>query len=231
MIDDQNRQLRAEIAEGARSLIAAGVLSGTLHGNWSVRLPGTDRMLLSGSSLGDLTPESLAVLTLDGQVVEGELSATSAEIIRMHTAVYLERPDVGSVVHTHSPYSTAFAVANRPLGCYAEILARLGCADPVPVAAYGPRGSDQAVENIVRALQRTPNQNAVLLANHGILAFGANVAAARQMVFALEETAQLAILASAIGTAQLIPAHMVAAAHDRRMTFETTGAVTAARPA
>lgn len=222
-------QMRAEIAEGARSLIAAGVLSGTLHGNWSVRIPGTDRMLLSGSSLGDLKPESLAVLTLSGEVVEGELSTSSAEIIRMHSVVYQERPEVGSVVHTHSPYSTAFAVANQPLGCYAEILARLGCADPVPVATYGPRGSDQAVENIVDALHRAPNQNAVLLANHGILAFGPDVAAARQMVFALEETAQLAILASAIGTPQLIPAHMVAAAHDRRVAFEAAGTVAAPR--
>jgi L-fuculose-phosphate aldolase len=159
-------------------------------------------------------------------VVEGGLSASSAEIIRMHTAVYLERPDVGSVVHTHSPYSSAFAVANRPLDCFAEILARMGCPDPVPLAAYGPRGSDESVANIVDALQRAPAQNAVLLANHGILAFGPNVAAARQMVFALEETAQLAILASSIGTPRAIPAHMVSAAFDRRVTFEAVGTVT-----
>ena len=225
MADEQS--LRNEIVEGARSLVSAGVLSGTLHGNWSVRIPGTDRILLSGSSLGDLTAESLAVLTLDGKLVEGGLSASSAEIIRMHTAVYLERPEVGSVVHTHSPSATAFAVANRPLGCYAEILARMGCADPIPVAAYGPRGSEEAVDNIVNALRRVPDQNAVLLANHGILAFGPDVATARQMVFAVEETAQLAILATFIGPPQLIPAHMVEAAHQRRVSFEAGGTIRA----
>src|SRR5437660_4313938 len=105
MAENLINQLRSQVADGARALISAGVLSGTLHGNWSVRIPGTDRMLLSASSLGDLKPESLAVLTLGGEVVEGELSATSAEIIRMHSVVYQERPEVGSVVHTHSPYS------------------------------------------------------------------------------------------------------------------------------
>lgn len=225
MVDERSLEdLRMEVVRGAEALVAAGVLSGTQHGNWSVRIPGTDRILLTGSSLGGLKPTDLAVLNLDGEVIEGGLSASSAEIIRMHTAVYLERPEVGSVVHTHSPYATAFAVANRPLECFAEILARTGCSDPVPVAAYGPRGSEQAVANILEAMRQAPSQSAVLLGNHGILAFGANVGAARQMVFALEETAQLGVLAAAIGTPQAIPTHMVVAAQARRVTSATAGA-------
>ena len=227
MDDQQIQELRMEVVRGAQALVAAGVLSGTQHGNWSVRIPGTDRILLTGSSLGGLKPEDLAVLSLNGEVIEGGLSVSSAEIIRMHTAVYLERPEVGSVVHTHSPYSTAFAVANRPLECFAEILARTGSAESVPVAAYGPRGSDQAVANILMAMRESPGQNAVLLGNHGILAFGSNVGSARQMVFALEETAQLAILASTIGTPKTIPLHMVVATQERRATFEAAGGVSA----
>jgi L-fuculose-phosphate aldolase len=219
-------ELRTEVVRGAQALVTAGVLTGTLHGNWSVRIPGTDRILLTGSTLGGVKPEDLAVLTLDGEIVEGGLSPTAAEIIKMHTAVYLERPDVGSVVHTHSPHATAFAVANRPLECFAEILARMGSADPVPVAAYGPRGSDESVANIVRAMRQAPTQSAVLLGNHGLLAFGPDVATARQMVFALEETAQLAILATAIGSPQVIPAQMVIAAQQRRLTFEAAGTAT-----
>jgi len=227
-MDDQLvEQLRMDVVRGAQALVEAGVLSGTQHGNWSVRIPGTDHILLTGSSLGGMKPEDLALLTLDGEVLQGGLSASSAEIIRMHTAVYLERSDVGSVVHTHSPYSSAFAVANRPLECYAEILARTGSSDPIPVAPYGPRGSDQSVANIVQAMRAAPTQNAVLLGNHGILAFGIDVAGARQMVFALEETAQLAILASAVGTPRTIPPHMVVAAEQRRVAFEAAGPVTA----
>jgi L-ribulose-5-phosphate 4-epimerase len=76
-------------------------------------------------------------------------------------------------------------------------------------------------------MRQAPSQNAVLLGNHGILAFGPDVPTARQMVFALEETAQLAILASSIGSPQAIPPQMVMAAQQRRVTFEAAGTVTA----
>jgi len=221
------RSLREEVVRGAQGLVEGGVLSASKHGNWSVRIPGTDRILLTGSSLTNLAPADLAVLTLEGEVVEGSLSSTSAEIIRMHTCVYLERPGVGSVVHTHSPFTTAFAVASRPLECFSEALARLGSAEPIPVAKYGPRGSDQAVTNILDALKESPNQQAVLLANHGLLAFGSDVAAAQRMVFALEETAQLAVLASAIGTPRALSAHLAAQTQQRRAEFEQAGTVPA----
>src|SRR4051794_38735099 len=136
------QELREMVVQGASALVKAGVLSASQHGNWSIRVPGTDRFLLSGSALAGIRPEDLAILTLDGEVVEGGLSASSAEIIRMHACVYQQRPQTGSVVHTHSPYSTAFAVASRPLECFSEALARLGSTDPVPVAKYGARGSD-----------------------------------------------------------------------------------------
>jgi L-fuculose-phosphate aldolase len=229
MDEELTLKLRAQVAEGARSLVGAGVLSASKHGNWSVRIPGTDRILLTGSSLVNLAPEDLAVVSFEGRVLEGSLSSTSAEIIRMHTQVYIERPDVGSVVHTHSPWATAFAVAGRALDCFSEALARLGSAEPIPVARYAPRGSDAAVGNIVEAMQSSPSQRAVLLENHGILAWGQDVAAAQGMVFALEETAQLAVLASAIGTPKAIPVHMALAAQQRRREFEAAGTATAAK--
>ena len=87
----------------------------------------------------------------------------------MHTAMYADRPDVGCVLHTHSPYATAYAVAHRPIGCWIEALAMFGLPDGVPVAGYGPRGSDEAVANIRAAV--IPGVPAVLLANHGVLVF------------------------------------------------------------
>jgi len=220
------QELREAVVQGADALVRAGVLSASQHGNWSIRIPGTDRFLLSGSALAGIRPEDLAVLGLDGEVVDGGLSASSAEIIKMHACVYLERPGVGSVVHTHSPYSTAFAVASRDLECFSEALARTGTTEPVPVAKYGPRGSDQAITNIVEALQRSPNQQAVLLENHGILCFGPDVTTAQRMVFALEETAQLAILASAIGTPRALTAEMGQQTQQRAREFAARGTVT-----
>jgi len=227
MNETQLRALREEIVRSAAGLVSAGVLSASKHGNWSVRVPGEDRILMTGSSLSSMDPADIALLDLDGNVVEGSLTSTSAEIIRMHTCVYLERPGVGSVVHTHSPYTTAFAVASRPLECFSEALARLGSAEPIPVARYGPRGSDQAVANIADALKQSPTQRAVLLENHGLLAFGDDVAAAQRMVFALEETAQMAILASAIGTPRALTPEMATQTIERRAAFEHAGTMTA----
>ena len=70
-------------------------------------------------------------------------------------------------IHTHSPYATAYAVAHRPIGCWTEALAMFGLPSGVPVAGYGPRGSDEAVANIRSAV--VPGVPAVLLANHGVL--------------------------------------------------------------
>jgi L-ribulose-5-phosphate 4-epimerase len=79
---------------------------------------------------------------------------------------------VGGVVHTHVPAATAFALAHRPQPCRTEQLLRFGQAEPVPVVPWGPRGSDVSVRGIASVLADSPTTNAVLLANHGLLAFG-----------------------------------------------------------
>jgi L-ribulose-5-phosphate 4-epimerase len=219
-----HEEFRQAIVRASNDLASAGVLSASRHGNWSVRIPGTDTMLLTGSSLSSLDPTQMALLSLDGEILEGSLAPVAAEIVQMHACVYRERPEVGSVVHTHSPFTTAFAVAGRPLEAFAEALVRnSGSTEPVPVAPYAPRGSDEAVANIVTALKSSPHQRAVLLGNHGLLAFGADVAGARGMVFATEEAAYAAILASAIGTPQVIPAHLAVQADQRRREFDAAG--------
>ena len=132
---------------------------------------------------------------------------------------------MGCVLHTHSPYATAFAVANRPIGCWIEALAMFGLPDGVPVAGYGPRGSDQAVANIRAAVR--PGTPAVLLANHGVLVFHRTPELAILVGNVVEEAAMAAIRATAIGEPVEIPDDMRAAALQRAMTFEATGTRTA----
>ena len=143
----------------------------------------------------------------------------------MHTAMYQDHPDVGCVVHTHSPYATAFAVANRSIDCWIEALAMFGLADGVPVAAYGPRGSEQAVTNIRAAVR--PGVPAVLLANHGVLVFHRTPDLAILVGGVVEEAAQAAINAQGIGGPVAIPADLRAAALQRAMTFDASGTKTA----
>jgi L-fuculose-phosphate aldolase len=139
----------------------------------------------------------------------------------MHTAIYAERPDTGCVLHTHSPYATAFAVANRPIEGWTEAFGIFGLEDGVPLAAYGPRGSDQAVANIKAVL--TPKTRAVLLANHGILCFHTTPALTVQMNVIAEEAAQSAIYAGSIGGAKVVPPELLHASQERAVRFEAAG--------
>ena len=161
-----------------------------------------------------MKPENLAILDLDGKLIEGEINPTNAEIVHMHAIVYKERPDTGAVVHTHSTYATSFALASRSLGCSYEALVRQEMTDGIPLAKYGPRGSAESVSNIADALSATKNTKAVLLENHGVLAFGANPAAAARANLIVEEAAQMAIFAEVLGGAKNIPAG-IAQSHRR----------------
>ncbi|GLW68893.1 L-ribulose-5-phosphate 4-epimerase [Kitasatospora phosalacinea] len=206
MTSTPEAQSRArQLVEAARQLFVAGVMSHSGHANLSARLD-ADRFLLTPGFVRDLEPHQLATVGLDGRVLEGELRSVSAEITTMHSAVYRARPDVGAIIHTHSPAATAFAVAHRPLPCRTEPMLRFGQPEDVPVVPWGPRGSDVSVRGIAEVLERRPTTAAVLLANHGLLVFGPDAAAAGHLVVAIEESAQAEIAAAAIGGAVDFPA-------------------------
>ncbi|MFK8910285.1 class II aldolase/adducin family protein [Streptomyces sp. YS-3] len=193
-----------QLVEAAESLFAAGVMAHSGHANLSARLDG-ERMLLTPGYVRGIRPEDLAVVSFDGQVLEGELQSVSAEIIAMHSVVYRACPDVGAIIHTHSPSATAFAVAHRPLPCRTEPMLRSGQAEDVPVVPWGPRGSDVSVRGIADILEQRPTTAAVLLANHGLLAFGPDSAATARLIVAIEESAEAEIAAAAIGGAVDFP--------------------------
>jgi L-ribulose-5-phosphate 4-epimerase len=187
-----------QLVAAAQNLLEAGVISHSGHANLSVRLD-AHRFLLTPGLIRDLRAEQLVTVSHDGQVVDGGLASSSIEIISMHAVVYQRRPDVGAVMHTHSPSATAFAVAHRPLPCRTEALLRLGQADDILVVPWGPRGSDVSVRGIEAVLRQYPTTSAVLLANHGLLAFGRNAAGAAELVVAVEESAEAALAAAILG--------------------------------
>jgi len=211
-----------EVLGAAARIVAGGAISANGHGNVSLRVPGAEEMYFtSAPSLRGLGPDGIARVGLDGRLLEGTLPPIQGAVVAMHTSLYRDRPDVGCVVHTHSPYATAFAVANRAIDCWIEALAMFGLADGVPVAAYGPRGSEQAVANIRAALR--PGVPAVLLANHGVLVFHRTVDLAVLVGGVVEEAAQAAINASLVGGPVPIPADLRAAALQRAMAFDAVG--------
>ena len=169
-------ECKQEIILAAHNLVTSGIMTRSNHGNISLRIPGTESFLLtSGGGLGDMTPVTIALFDLDGNLVEGTVNPVGAEIIQMHAVVYRVRPEFMSVLHTHSPFATGFAVAGQPIPLAYEALVRSGMTKGVPVAAYGPRGSQESVENIAAVLNKVVPLNALLLANHGVLTFGDTV--------------------------------------------------------
>jgi L-ribulose-5-phosphate 4-epimerase len=214
--------LRNQLVETAHAIVRNGAISMSGHGNISIRVPGKDEILFTAAgSLVGFDESGIARLGLDGSVREGEVPPMAAAVIQMHTAIYQERPDTGCVLHTHSPFATAFAVANRPIEGWTEAFGIFGLEDGVPLAAYGPRGSDQAIANIKAVL--TPKTRAVLLANHGILCFHVTPMLTVQMNVIVEEAAQSAIYADAIGGAKVVPPELLHASHARAATFQAAG--------
>jgi ribulose-5-phosphate 4-epimerase/fuculose-1-phosphate aldolase/pimeloyl-ACP methyl ester carboxylesterase len=213
---------RQAILAAADLLVRSGVLSHSNHGNSSVRLADGESMMITGaSSLFGQTPESLAVLDLYGHLKEGMLQSTSAEIVNMHAIVYQKRPEVAAVIHTHSPQVSTYAMAAREMPVVYEGLLRQGVSTPIPVAAWGPRGSRESVTNIERALDENPDANAVLLANHGLLAWGKDQLSVARLIISLEEAAEMMLRAEHLGGSNPLPAgaleqvreHMRAFAH------------------
>ena len=104
---------------------------------------------------------------LDSKLREGDLPPIQGAVVEMLAALYRDKPEVQCVIHTHSPYATAFAVARRPIDVWIE--AMFGLHEGIPVAGYAPRGSAEAVANIRSVL--TSEGSALLLANHGVLVY------------------------------------------------------------
>ena len=215
--------LRGQLVDTARAIVRSGAISMSGHGNISIRVPGRDEIIYTAaSSLANFDESGIARLHLDGTVLEGEVSPMAAAVISMHVAIYEEKPATGCVLHTHSPFATAFAVANRPLEGWTEAFGIFGLEDGVPLAEYGARGSDQAIANIKAAL--TPKSRAVLLANHGILCFHETPALTVQMNVIAEEAAQAALYASSLGGPRVVPPELLHASHERAATFVAAGA-------
>lgn len=215
-------QIKLQLIQASKALFEAGVMSHSGHGNMSARVDGDRIVITSVGTMRNLTPDDLAVVTLGGKLLEGRLDPVAAEIVGMHTGVYRTRDTVGSVIHTHSPAVTSFALANKPLPNAYEAMLRFGFAGEVPVAPWAPRGSKESVANIVDQLRGHPDSPAVLLGNHGLLAFDDNPVSTVRLIVVMEEGAEAVIGARLLGGEKAFPhgafewerAHM--AAHGSR---------------
>lgn len=175
---------RQEICRVGKLLYDRGYVVSN-DGNISLQV-GDNQVLLtpSGVSKGRMEPDMLVLCDLEGNVLQGSRYPSSES--SMHLMVLRERPDVGSVVHAHPPFSTAFAICRRPLKerYLTEMVAGLG---EVPVADFAVP-STREVPDSVRPYVR--DHSAVLLANHGSLAWGRDLWSAFDRLETVEQTAR-----------------------------------------
>lgn len=212
-------QVRKEIIQAAVALRDAGLMYRGHHANLSARLSEDTMLMTRGGNVANLDDDSFAVIRTDGTVLEGEVMPAQAEIIEMHAAVYRARPSVGGIIHTHAPHATVFAVAHEPIPVVYEPLMRFGMTEAAPVIPWAPRGSDASVSGIVEAVKQKPGVSAVLLANHGVLAFGKSPAETAQLLATLDEAAELILQARLIGGEKPLPAQAFQQIEERKKEF------------
>ena len=166
------KEIKAQLVETARELLRSGLVEGTA-GNLSARLP-DGNVVLSPSSLAyeTMTPDDLVVTDLDGKVLAGERAPTSEKAL--HLACLRKHPELGAVIHSHAKYATMFAITRRPIPCVIEEF-DVFVGGEVPVADYKLTGSDELGEEVSR---HVGERGAVLMANHGLLTVGKDLAGA-----------------------------------------------------
>ncbi|MEO9322974.1 class II aldolase/adducin family protein [Nocardioides sp. C4-1] len=187
---------RDDVAAAARRLAAEGLLVGTA-GNVSMRVRDLVAVTASGVVLAECRPHDVVLVSGDGHLVDGGLVPTSE--LELHLGVYADRPDVGGVVHTHAPWSTAVACVldELPVLHYQQLV--LGGA--VRVAPYATFGSPGLATSVRAALE---GRQAALMGNHGSVAVGTTLDKAVEHAVLLEWLAALHHRASSLGTPRVL---------------------------
>mgnify|MGYP006305077987 CR=1 FL=1 len=189
---------RCELVAFGRKMLAAGLTTGT-GGNLSLRDPETGLIALtpSGVEYPVMTEEDVVLLDPAGAVVDGKRTPSSEA--GFHLALYKKRADIGAVVHTHSVYATTLACLHWEIPPVHYLIGFAG--KKVPLAPYATFGTEALAEKVADGIEEG---NAVLLANHGLVAVGADLASAFSCAEEIELVARIYYQCRCAGTPRLI---------------------------
>ena len=203
-------ELRKLVCEMNKVLPKEGLVTMT-SGNVSGRDPETGYVVIkpSGISFEALTPESLSIVDLDGNIIESEL-APSVDT-PTHLVIYRKMSHINGVVHTHSNYATSFAALGQPIPAVLTAIAdEFG--GPIPCGPYCQIGEEQIGEAIVEHIGSSP---AILLQNHGVFTVGRDPKAAIKAAVMVEDVAKTVHLAMLVGKPIAIPEEEVQRGYRR----------------
>ncbi len=188
-------ELRSKVLETANLLPKYGLVW-MAGGTICARDPQTSYVVVtpSGMPYENLTPEDMIVTDMEMNLVEGEHRPSVA--LNLWTGFLRARHDLNAIVHTHSPYATAFSVVNRPIPVVTETMANW-FGEPIPVAPYLSVEDERFASLPVEVLG---NGFGVLLGQHGVITLGATLEHALERAVTLEEAARTYAIAKIIGT-------------------------------
>ena len=192
----RERQYREQIVRYGRMLHDRGLVAAT-DGNLSVRLDHR-RILATPTcmSKGEMRLSDLVIVDMEGNPLSGRRRVSSE--IGMHLLIYRLRPDVKGIVHAHPPTATGFAAAgvalNQPLVC--EVVIGLGS---IPLAKYGTPGTPELTDALAPLV---PQYDAILMSNHGVVAYGSDLSQAYMKMETVEHFARIALVTHQLGMQQ-----------------------------
>ncbi len=192
-------QLKKEMCEIGYRIWLKGFCAGN-EGNHSVRI-GDDRVLCTptGVSKGFLTPDQVTLVDMDGKQIDTDNKMKRTSEVLLHLQIYKHRPDVRSVVHSHPPHATAFAMAGIPVpeGIHPEAEVFLG---KVPTAQYTTPSYKELGESVVALVNK--ETNSVLLGNHGAVCFDTTLIGAYYKLEILDAYCRILLLTRNLGQVQ-----------------------------
>jgi L-fuculose-phosphate aldolase len=194
------RELRQKVVEIGRRIYDNGFVVAS-DGNISARLE--DGTIVTTPTMvckGRMTEDMLVLVDIEGRKLRRDERNPSSEF-SMHKEIYQLRPDVHAIVHAHPPFGTGFAVANVALDqpLLSEIILTLGC---VPLTAYGTPTTRELSDSLLPFI---PHHDALLLANHGAVAYGADLEMAYARMETLEHFAKITLIARIVGKPRELP--------------------------
>jgi len=212
-------EIKKQICDIGKRIYDRGMVASN-DGNISVKLNDNEFLCTpTGVSKGFMTPEYICKVDANGNVIQANDGFRPSSEIKMHMRVYKERPDVNSVVHAHPMYATSFAIAGIPLTepIMPEAIIALGC---VPIAEYGTPSTEEIPDAVSKYL---PYFDAVLLENHGALAFSDSLLNAYHKMESVEFYAQLLYQAKMLGGAKPLSDSQVQRLYEIRRQFGLKG--------
>ena len=202
--------IRQKLVTLNQALPEHGLVTWT-SGNVSIRDNETGYVAIksSGTKFEDLTAESMVVVDLEGNIIDGQYKPSSDTA--SHLVIYRRRPEVNGVVHTHSNYATAFAALGQPIPVYLTAQAdEFG--GPIPCGGFALIGGEDIGEIAVEAMG---SSTAVLLKNHGVFTVGRTGEAALKAAVMVEDIARTTWLALQLGKPDVIPQDLIEKLYDR----------------